>query len=182
MCPRADLRVIHRDWFYRDARPGEDPLRRNYDHPDAFDDDLLRDTIIRVKRGESVVCPDYDYVNHCRSSTVNTVPPGDVIVIEGILLLHDSALLKLADRVVFVSTRGYLRMARRILRDIKERGRTLESALHQIVEQVEPSYLQYMKPYKNLASIIVYNNGTLAEMMSCPGAVEIINLVNKITT
>jgi uridine kinase len=127
----------------------------NYDHPDAYDWDLLNQHLAALSRGESVLSPTYDFAVHNRSEIVREVLPAPVIVVEGILVLHDSALRERFDLKVYIDADADLRFIRRLTRDVAERGRTIDSIITQYVTTVRPGHQQYVEPTKRHADLIV---------------------------
>ncbi|MFC3039141.1 uridine kinase [Virgibacillus xinjiangensis] len=155
------IQVIEQDYYYKDQShlPLEERLNTNYDHPFAFDNDLLIEHIHELIRRNPIEKPVYDYKIHTRSEEVIKVEPRDVIILEGILILDDPRLVDLMDIKVFVDTDADLRIIRRLLRDIKERGRTLDSVIDQYINNVRPSHLQFIEPTKRYADIIIPEGG-----------------------
>ncbi|MFC2948434.1 uridine kinase [Virgibacillus sediminis] len=155
------IQVIEQDYYYKDQShlPLEERLNTNYDHPFAFDNDLLIEHIHELIKGNPIEKPVYDYKVHTRSDEVIKVDPRDVIILEGILILDDPRLVELMDIKVFVDTDADLRIIRRMLRDIKERGRTLDSVIDQYINNVRPSHLQFIEPTKRYADIIIPEGG-----------------------
>ncbi|AVQ99470.1 uridine kinase [Oceanobacillus picturae] len=153
--------VIEQDYYYKDQSdlPLEERLNTNYDHPLAFDNDLLIEHLHELLRNKPIEKPVYDYKLHTRSSDVIPVEPKEVIILEGILILEDPRLVDLMDIKVFVDTDADLRIIRRLLRDIKERGRTLDSVIDQYIQNVRPSHLQFIEPTKRYADIIIPEGG-----------------------
>ncbi|WP_217586790.1 uridine kinase [Lentibacillus saliphilus] len=153
--------VIEQDYYYKDQShlPYEERLQTNYDHPLAFDNDLLIDHMNKLLNNESIEKPVYDYKRHTRSEKVVPVEPKEVIIVEGILILEDPRLVDLMDIKVYVDTDADIRIIRRLLRDIKERGRTLDSVIDQYVNNVRPSHLQFVEPTKRYADIIIPEGG-----------------------
>lgn len=153
--------VIEQDYYYKDQShlPLEERLNTNYDHPLAFDNDLLIDHLHALMNRKAIEKPVYDYKIHTRSNEVIPVEPKDVIILEGILILDDPQLVDLMDIKVFVDTDADLRIIRRLLRDIKERGRTLDSVIDQYINNVRPSHLQFIEPTKRYADIIIPEGG-----------------------
>src|SRR3954468_6482614 len=130
--------VLEQDYYYKDQQnvPFEERLKTNYDHPLAFDNDLLIEHIEKLLRYEPINKPVYDYSIHTRSNEIIPVEPKDVIILEGILVLEDERLRNLMDIKLFVDTDADIRIIRRLLRDIKERGRTLDSVIDQYTNVV----------------------------------------------
>ncbi len=153
--------MIEQDFYYKDQSdlPFEERLKTNYDHPLAFDNDLLIDHLQKLLNRESIQKPVYDYALHTRSDEKIRAEPKDVIILEGILVLEDERLRELMDIKVFVDTDADLRIIRRITRDINERGRTIDSVIDQYVNVVRPMHLQFVEPTKRYANIIVPEGG-----------------------
>ncbi|WP_284139675.1 MULTISPECIES: uridine kinase [unclassified Virgibacillus] len=153
--------VIEQDYYYKDQShlPFEERLSTNYDHPLAFDNDLLIDHLQALLAGKMIEKPVYDYKLHTRSDRVIPVEPKEVIILEGILILEDPRLVDLMDIKVFVDTDADLRIVRRLLRDIKERGRSLDSVIDQYISSVRPMHLQFVEPTKRYADIIIPEGG-----------------------
>ena len=131
----------------------------NYDHPDAFDTDLLIEDLKKLRRGETIQCPVYDYTVHDRSSKTVTVKPAKVIVVEGILIFQSEELCKLMDIKIYVDTDADVRILRRIVRDVRDRGRSLESVVNQYLTTVKPMHEQFVEPSKRKADIIIPEGG-----------------------
>ncbi|MRH43036.1 uridine kinase [Aquibacillus halophilus] len=153
--------VIEQDYYYKDQAhlPFEERLQTNYDHPLAFDNDLLIQHVHDLLNDKTIEKPVYDYKVHTRSNEVIDVEPKEVIILEGILILEDPRLLDLMDIKVFVDTDADLRIIRRMLRDIKERGRTIDSVIDQYINEVRPMHLQFVEPTKRYADIIIPEGG-----------------------
>ncbi|MED4225818.1 uridine kinase [Neobacillus cucumis] len=153
--------VLEQDYYYKDQRnvPFEERLKTNYDHPLAFDNDLLIEHIEKLLRYEPIEKPVYDYSIHTRSEKVIPVLPKDVIILEGILVLEDERLRNLMDIKLYVDTDADLRIIRRLQRDIKERGRSIESVIDQYLNVVRPMHNQFIEPTKRYADIIIPEGG-----------------------
>lgn len=153
--------VIEQDYYYKNQShlPFEERLNTNYDHPLAFDNDLLMKHLHELMENKSIDKPVYDYKIHTRSKEVIQVDPKEVIILEGILILEDPRLVDLMDIKVFVDTDADVRIIRRLMRDIKERGRTLDSVIDQYVNNVRPMHLQFVEPTKRYADIIIPEGG-----------------------
>lgn len=153
--------LLEQDAYYKDQShlPFEERLKTNYDHPLAFDNDLFYDHLTRLIEGRAIDKPVYDYSRHTRSDEVIHVEPRDVIIVEGILILDDKSIRNLMDIKVYVDTDDDIRLARRILRDINERGRTVQSVIDQYVDVVKPMHHQFIEPTKRYADIIVPEGG-----------------------
>lgn len=153
--------VIEQDFYYKDQShlTFEERLGTNYDHPLAFDNDLLIAHIKKLLVRQSIEKPVYDYVQHTRAKEVIHVEPVDVIILEGILVLEDADLRDLMDIKLFVDTDSDLRIIRRIMRDIKERGRTTDSVIDQYLSAVRPMHNLFIEPTKRYADIIIPEGG-----------------------
>ena len=153
--------VLSHDYYYKahDDLTYEERTKLNYDHPDAFDTDLMVEHIKALKRGEFVERPSYDFSVHNRRKETVTVVPSKVIIVEGILIFENVELLDMFDIKVFVDTDADVRIIRRILRDVKERGRTLESVINQYLTTVKLMHEQFVEPSKKNADIIIPEGG-----------------------
>ena len=156
----ADISVVHHDNYYkRQNVPYEIRCLQNYDHPDAFDTDLMIEHLKELKAGRAIECPVYDFAQHNRSNETITVVPKSVIIVEGILIFENEPLRELMDIKIFVDTDADVRLCRRIKRDVNKRGRTLESVLTQYQETVKPMHEKYVEPSKRFADIVVPEGG-----------------------
>jgi len=155
------LSLIKLDSYYveRSSEPLEVRAAANYDHPDAFDWDLMNDHLAALTAGASVQVPIYDYTTHDRSDQFETVHAAKVIVVEGILVLWEPRLRERFDLKIFVDTPPDLRIIRRLRRDVAERGRTPESILDQYLATVRPSHELFIEPSKRYADVIVPEGG-----------------------
>ena len=153
--------VIGHDSYYKrqDGKTYEERSKVNYDHPDAFDTDLLIEDIKRLRRGETVHCPTYDYTIHDRAEKTVTVRPARVIIVEGILIFQSRELCDLMDIKIYVDTDADVRILRRIVRDVRDRGRSLESVVNQYLTTVKPMHEQFVEPSKRKADIIIPEGG-----------------------
>ena len=153
--------VIEQDYYYKDQShlTFEQRLLTNYDHPLAFDTDLLIKHIHDLLERKAIDKPVYDYVNHTRSQEIVHVEPKDVIIVEGILVLEDERLRNLMDIKLFVDTDSDIRIIRRIQRDIKERGRTADSVIEQYLSAVRPMHNMFIEPTKRYADVIIPEGG-----------------------
>lgn len=155
-----EVSVIHHDSYYkRQDIPFEERCKTNYDHPDAFDTEMLVEHLHALKAGQSVEVPVYSYADHQRTDETETVAPSKVIIVEGILIFHDPALRQMLDIKIFVETDADVRILRRALRDVRDRGRTLESVITQYLATVKPMHEQYVEPTRKYADIIVLEGG-----------------------
>ena len=153
--------VIGQDYYYKDQShlEFEERLKTNYDHPLAFDTDLLITHLRKLLKRQSIEKPLYDYSIHTRSDETVIINPKDVIIVEGILVLEDVELRSLMDIKLYVDTDADLRIIRRIMRDINERGRTIDSVVDQYLSVVRPMHNQFIEPTKKYADIIVPEGG-----------------------
>lgn len=160
--PDASVAFLEMDAYYKDFRhlTLEQLHHVNWDHPDAFDVDLLSTHLATLARGEAVGMPVYEFASHSRSERTRRIAPADVIVVDGILLLADPSLRECCDVKVFVDADADVRLIRRIRRDTKVRGRTLESVLDQYLTTVQPMHLQFVEPSKRYADVIVPRGGS----------------------
>lgn len=156
-----EVSILRHDSYYKrhDDMTYEERTKLNYDHPDAYDTALLSEHIRRLKAGESVEVPVYDFTAHNRSDETETVHPAPVIILEGILIFAEQELCDLMDLRVFVDTDADVRVLRRILRDVEYRGRSLESVVRQYLTTVKPMHEQFVEPSKRRADIIVPEGG-----------------------
>jgi uridine kinase len=155
------LSLIRLDSYYisRTDEPVEVRAAANYDHPDAFDWELLNDHLAALTAGASVEVPVYDYTIHDRSDLRTVVTPARVVVVEGILVLWEPRLRERFDLKIFVDTPADLRIIRRLRRDVAERGRTTESILDQYLTTVRPAHELFIEPSKRYADVIVPEGG-----------------------
>src|SRR3954451_9491894 len=153
--------VLEQDYYYKDQTsvPFEERLKTNYDHPLAFDNDLLIEHIEMLLRYKRIQKPVYDYSIHTRSDKVIPIQPQDVIILEGILVLEDERLRDLMDIKLYVDTDPDLRIIRRLTRDIRDRGRTFDSVIDQYLNVVRPMHNQFIEPTKRYADIIIPEGG-----------------------
>ena len=157
----ADVSVLHHDSYYKrhDELTYEERTKLNYDHPDAFETSLLVEHLKALKAGRSIQCPVYSYVDHNRTDETVEVFPTKVIIVEGILIFADEELASEMDIKIFVDTDADERILRRILRDVRERGRTLDSVVNQYLTTVKPMHEQFVEPSKRKADLIVPEGG-----------------------
>jgi uridine kinase len=152
---------IDMDAYYRNYAhlPMGERRKINWDHPDAFDWELLVDQLAQLAAGDSIEKPVYDFVNHMRADRTVVVPPAQVVVIDGILLFSDPRVRDLCDVKLFVDADADVRLIRRIRRDIAKRGRPLDEVLDQYLTTVQPMHLQFVEPSKRYADVIVPRGG-----------------------
>ncbi|PCF43205.1 uridine kinase [Staphylococcus delphini] len=154
--------LIEQDYYYKDQShlTFEQRLKTNYDHPFAFDNDLLIQNLKSLQSGQSVEVPTYDYTKHTRSDKTIAFQPKDVIIVEGIFALENEELRNMMDVKIYVDTDADLRILRRLVRDTKERGRTMESVIDQYHTVVRPMHNQFIEPTKKFADIIIPEGGS----------------------
>ena len=157
----GSVSVIYHDNYYKahDDMPFSERSKLNYDHPNAFDTELMLSHIRALKQGKAVQCPVYDYTVHNRSDKTVTVRPARVLVVEGILIFADKALCDEMDIKLYVDTDADVRILRRIVRDVRDRGRSLESVVNQYLSTVKPMHEQFVEPSKRNADIIIPEGG-----------------------
>ena len=157
----GDVSVIYHDNYYKahHSMSYEERSRLNYDHPDSFDTDLLIQAVKDLKAGRSVTCPVYDYTIHDRSDQVIEVKPAKVVIVEGILIFQSRELCQQMDIKIYVDTDADVRILRRIVRDVRDRGRSLESVVNQYLSTVKPMHEQFVEPSKRNADIIIPEGG-----------------------
>lgn len=155
------ISVISHDNYYKrqDNLSFEERCKTNYDHPNAFDTDLMVEHLKALKEGKSIHCPVYDFSQHNRSEEELEIKPAPVILVEGILIFASPELCDLMDIKVFVDTDADVRILRRIVRDVKKRGRTLESVVTQYLTTVKPMHERFVEPSKRRADLIIPEGG-----------------------
>ena len=156
-----DITVLSHDNYYKrhDELTYEQRSQLNYDEPAALETDLMARHLDKLRQGETIECPVYDFTQHNRSSETITISPKKVIIVEGILIFENKPLRDLMDIKIFVDTDADVRLCRRIKRDVRMRGRTLESVLEQYQETVKPMHEMYVEPSKKFADIVVPEGG-----------------------
>lgn len=159
--PEDSIAVIEQDSYYKDQSnlSFEERIKTNYDHPDAFDTELLLEHLKMLQEGKAIDKPIYDFENHNRKKETIRVEPKSIIIVEGILILAEERLRNQFNIKIFVDTDADLRIIRRIQRDIKERGRTIDSVIEQYINVVRPMHLQFVEPSKRYADIIIPEGG-----------------------
>ena len=157
----GDVTVLSHDNYYKrhDELTYEERVQLNYDEPDALETDLMATHLEALRRGESIHCPVYDFSAHNRSDETILIQPRKVIIVEGILIFENEALRNLMDIRIFVDTDADVRLCRRIQRDVKKRGRSLESVLNQYQQTVKPMHEKYVEPSKKFANLVVPEGG-----------------------
>lgn len=154
--------IIRQDDYYKDQShmPMEERYKTNYDHPFAFDNEYMIQQLNELIAGKTIKKPVYDFVEHTRSQITETCYPADVIIIEGLFVLENEDLRKLLNIKVFVETDADIRFIRRLLRDVKERGRTLDSVVDQYVNTVRVMHESFIEPTKRYADVIIPEGGS----------------------
>ena len=157
----GDVSVIHHDNYYKAHHdmPYEERALLNYDHPDSFDTDMLIEHLKLLKEGKSIQCPVYDYSIHDRTDQTVTIRPTRVIIVEGILIYENRELCDQMDIKIFVDADADVRILRRIVRDVRDRGRSLESVINQYLSTVKPMHEAFVEPSKRRADVIVPEGG-----------------------
>lgn len=155
------ISLIQHDAYYKDLSnlPPAQRAMNNFDHPDSLDNSLLIAHLGLLKAGEPVDIPVYDFTTHTRTTSTQHVEPHPVILIEGILIFADHALRDLMDVKIYVDTDADIRFIRRLRRDIAERGRTMESVIHQYLATVRPMHQEFVEPSKRFADVIIPEGG-----------------------
>ncbi len=156
-----EITILSHDFYYKQHNdiPFEERKKLNYDHPNAFDTNLMIEHVRRLVAGETIERPVSDFTIHNRIDEVVSVKPAKVIVVEGILIFENKELLDLFDIKVFIDTDADVRIIRRILRDVNERGRTLDSVVNQYLTTVKLMHEQFVEPSKKYADIIIPEGG-----------------------
>ena len=153
--------IIRLDDYYKcqDHLEMSERTKTNYDHPFAFDMDLLVEHLDALANGQAIEKPTYDYVNHTRAKETETISPCDVIVLEGLFVLEDETLRSRLDMKIFVDTDADIRFIRRLKRDVRDRGRTLESVVEQYTQTVRVMHNLFIEPSRRYADIIIPEGG-----------------------
>ena len=156
-----DVTILSHDNYYKrhDDLTYEERCKLNYDEPAALETDLMAAHLDRLRHGQAIDCPVYDFTQHNRSNETIRIEPRKVIIVEGILIFENQPLRDLMDIRIFVDTDADVRLCRRIKRDVNKRGRSLESVLLQYQETVKPMHEMYVEPSKKYANIIVPEGG-----------------------
>lgn len=158
---KNNISMLSHDYYYKNNShlPFEERVKLNYDHPEAFDTDLLIEHLQKLKKGEKVKRPSYSFIEHLREEETYDVIPKKVIIVEGILIFENKALRDMMDIKIFVDASADIRFIRRLLRDVEERGRTVPSVVDQYCRTVKPMHDQFVEPSKRYADIIVPEGG-----------------------
>lgn len=165
----TDITVITHDDYYKDLSelPLEERKKVNFDHPDSLDNDLFVAQLSQLLKGYSIEKPTYDFVEHNRSRETTTIKPTRIIIAEGILVLEDERVRDLATIKLFVESDDDIRFIRRLVRDTKERGRSIESVINQYLTTVKPMYYAFIKPTKRYADMIIPNDSNHDVAVDC---------------
>ena len=157
----SECLLIEQDNYYKSApQVSNDNITAvNFDHPDAFDMDLMLDNLNDLKNGKSVMMPQYDFVTHSRRKEMVRLEPKKIIILDGLMVLYDERIRNLLDLKIYVDTPADIRFIRRLKRDITERGRTMESVIEQYTEVVRPGHYNFIEPTKEFADIIIPEGG-----------------------
>ena len=158
---RENVILIEQDSYYRNLAdmPLDERHQANFDHPDSIDSEMLMNHLKRLRSGDSIEMPVYDFVSHTRSDRADHIDPKAVVLVEGILIFSEPRILSLLDVKVFVDTPDDIRFIRRLQRDITERGRTVESVIAQYFSTVRPMHFEFVEPSKRNADIIIPEGG-----------------------
>lgn len=158
---KENVELLSHDFYYLplDHLPFEDRIKLNFDHPDAFDTERLIEDIKKLKQSMPIERPVYSYTEYTRLAETIRVNPAKVIILEGFMIFVNEKLRELMDIKVFVDADADERLIRRICRDVNERGRTLESVIHQYTTTVKPMHEQFVEPYKRYADLIIPRGG-----------------------
>ena len=156
-----NITMLSHDYYYKSNShlSFDERKKLNYDHPDAFDTDLLIEHLNKLKKGEVIYRPNYSFVTHLREEQTVEVVPKKVILLDGILIFENKELRDMMDIKIFVGTDADIRFIRRLVRDVSDRGRTLESVIEQYTTTVKPMHEQFVEPSKKYADIIVPEGG-----------------------
>lgn len=166
-----DAVILSHDYYYKphDDLPFEERCRLNYDHPNALDTELLVQHLEELKKGNAIFHPTYDFAKQCRNDEWEKTESAKLIIVEGILIFTDKRLCDICDVKLFVDTDADVRFIRRLRRDVKERGRTMDSVINQYVTTVKPMHEQFVEPSKSKADLIIPEGGhnTIAISVIC---------------
>ena len=168
--------LIEMDNYYKSATfvNNSNITAYNFDHPDAFDMDLMMQNLASLKEGKSCMMPQYDFVHHTRKEEFVKVEPSSIIVIDGLMVFYDERVRKLLDLKLYVNTPADIRFIRRLKRDVAERGRTVESVIEQYTNVVRPGHYNFIEPSKEYADLIIpeggYNDNAMEVLFSFIGS------------
>lgn len=158
---KNDITMLSHDYYYKNhpELSFDERKKLNFDHPNAFDTDLLIKDLIDLKNGKAIYRPSYSFINHLREEKTVKIIPKKVILVEGILIFESKQLKDIMDIKIFVDTDSDIRFIRRLIRDVNERGRTLESVIEQYCMTVKPMHEEFVEPSKKNSDIIVPEGG-----------------------
>jgi uridine kinase len=153
--------ILQQDHYYKDLPnlPLVERAKQNFDHPDSMDTPLMVEHVRRLREGHPIDRPVYDFAQYCRLTETVRLEPRPALIIEGILIFESAALRELMDLKIFVDTDADLRFIRRLLRDIRERGRTMDSVVEQYQKTVRPMHMEFVEPSKRYADVIIPEGG-----------------------
>lgn len=173
----GDCAVLSHDFYYKanEEMSFEERAKQNYDHPNSLDTDYMVEQLKELKEGKTIQHPTYDFSNHARRPNLQTLESSNIIIVEGILIFENEKLRDLIDIKLFVDTDADVRFIRRLTRDVKLRGRTIESVIEQWLTTVKPMHEQFIEPSKRYANLIVPEGGHNKVAVSM-----LINALNKI--
>ncbi len=156
-----DVLVLQQDHYYKDLPhlPLDERAKQNFDHPDSMDTPLLTEHVRQLREGKAIDRPVYDFTQHRRVARTVRLEPRPALIIEGILIFENQALRELMDIKIFVDTDADLRFIRRLNRDLRERGRTVESVVQQYLATVRPMHMEFIEPSKRYADVIIPEGG-----------------------
>jgi uridine kinase len=179
--PTKNILHIKHDSYYRDQShlSMEQRQQTNYDHPDSLETDLLITHLNQLCKGESVLQPVYDFTQHTRSTETVKIEPKKIILVEGILIFADEKLRELMDLRIYVDTQADVRLARRLVRDVAERGRTFEYGLEQYLQFTKPMHDQFVEPSKRFAHVILPEGGLNTQATSMIQALVRSHILNS---
>lgn len=158
--------MISQDMYYKDLShlSPEQRDRKNFDHPDALDNDLFFQHLSVLKQGDPVYIPQYDFKSHTRTSRVKRVEPRDMAMVEGVMLFTDDHIRKLLDYKIYIELDLDIRFIRRLKRDVKDRDRSVDSVIEQYISTVKPLHIEYVEPSRNHADVVISGENNQAEV------------------
>ncbi len=159
--PQQSVQILQQDHYYKDLpqMPLDERARQNFDHPDSMDLPLFIEHVRQLRAGRAVLRPVYDFTNYRRDERTEWLEARAALIVEGILIFESAALRELMDIKIFVDTDADIRFIRRLNRDIRERGRTVESVVEQYMATVRPMHLEFVEPSKRHANVIIPEGG-----------------------
>ncbi|MCP4913824.1 MAG: uridine kinase [Oligoflexia bacterium] len=176
-----NISIIHMDSYYLSPLPThlvDEKGKANFDHPEAFDWELLTDHLIKLKSGQAIDSPVYDFITSSRTERTNPIEATDVVLLEGLFTIFNEEIRNILDIKVFLHVESDIRFTRRLNRDVKERGRSLESITNQYYKTVRPMYLKYLEPQKQYADFIVGEETDVAADILCAKIKEMQGIYN----